>query len=381
MRVCISLRCSIGNNLWEDNLRSEPRWERLVLEACISNPEVTEIYTTGYEWPNGRLATEKYRGLIKSFSPHDCILLIQDWNASIITSHPFRAVIVNIFHGPWMEQIEEVKQTTAKLGNNIFFVIGHSVLYSEEKNPTPPLPGEAFNMRGRGNPKHSHLKNFTTMERLFYLPLPWIPQSYYEDRFFNKVLLFSQRLIFVHQLTNSTIIKWAMNKMQKNPELKLKILTGWCPGEPKDHINNVTFFLKEDINDYFWKLDELQPYLNIKDRVKIHLGIDWSDILRICSISKLYITHEKHYGGPPMEAGMFGIPFIGTGSWGALADCPDYIYTPCDKEACTILDRLMTDHDYYNKIALSYNKYAVETYSFDTFNKNMNTILRSQGII
>lgn len=132
MKLCISLRDPAGPNLRDSNFRSEPRWERLALEASISNPEVKEIYTSGYEWVGGKDVTSKYKGVITKQEATNCILVIQDWNTSVINSKSFKAIVVNIFHGPWIEQKREIEDATARYRNNVFFVMGHPVLYNDE---------------------------------------------------------------------------------------------------------------------------------------------------------------------------------------------------------------------------------------------------------
>jgi len=266
MKVCISLRDPAPKNLKEGNLRSEPRWERLALEASINNPEVTEIYTSGYEWTKGQEVTKKYCGKIQANSPKDIILITQDWNTSIVNLHPWKAIVMNIFIGPWKEQIEEINAATKKINNNIFFVVGHSYLFREGLSSELVKPGQTYEELERDF-NHQQLGPFTTMDRVVYLPLPWIPTNCYSDRFYNKNLLFSSRLIFLSQLENSQIF-WALNQIDKDHSLKLDILSGWEPHEVKDHVDGKTFFIKEDINEYFWKNQKFEKFSHIKENVK-----------------------------------------------------------------------------------------------------------------
>jgi hypothetical protein len=381
MKVCISLRDPATPDLQDGNMRSEPRWERQVLEACTRNPEVTEIYTAGYEWQNGKNICSKYKGKLSTSSPNDCILIIQDWNTSVINSHPFKAAVVNIFHGPWLEQKQEVLNAIAKFKGNIFFTMGFPVLYAEELGPTGPSPGLPYSIRSRTSLSSSHLENFTSKDNIYLLPVPGIPEGKFENNFNKTTLLWVSRLVFLNQLENSLTLDWSLSKLDKDPSLTLEILTGWEKHEVKDYINEQVVFLEENINDAFFKLNKFQKYSHLKNRVQVHCSLSWRQVLATYGKAKLLTTHHKHYGGPPLEASMHGVPFIGTANIGALGDCSEYLYTAAETDACDLLEKLLTDSEFYEKTAKDYYNYAVKTYSYDSFNKNLCQILKSRNII
>lgn len=381
MKVCISLRDKVGSDLRAESLRSEPRWERLALEACTRNPEVTDIFTLGFEWREGTSFTPKYRGFLNNSVASETILLMQDCNTSVLGSFGFKAAVINIFHGPWIGQKDEIWNLTRRLGNRVFFVLGHPRLYRDEM-------GFSFDVAKR-DPSvvraaaDSHLRNFSTTDRILFLPVPWIPESCYADRFDKKNLLWPCRILYMGQVFDSFTVDWALKELIKDQSLSLNILTGFEKdnSNAKDYVNGNVISIAGNINDYFWRAEKMQKYLSIRSRVHLHYAMSWRDILAINAESRLMLFHGKQYGGPPLEAAMYGIPFIGVYNGGALADCQDYLYTVYDHEVAAIFDRLFTDHNYYNDIAKKYHDYAVGMYSFDNFNTTLNTILKERGLL
>lgn len=368
MRVCVHLRDPAGVDLRGGNFRSEPRWERLALEACISNNMINELYTSGYEWVGGSSVSEKYKGKIDSNSSKGAILIAQDWNRSTLDGMNYKAALLNIFLGPWDNQIEEITNIRNKLGGHLYFMVGHPSLYR----------GEMVDSKNTC----SHLEKFVPVDNIIPIPLPWIPENCFGDRFLNKSLFWTSRIVFVQQMVESGTIMWALDKLCKDCSLNLRILVGWNPNEVKDLVNGNVVMISEDINDYVWKQQIFTKYKSVRNRVRVLYGMEWREILKENELAKLMITHARHYGGPPMEAAMYGVPFVGTTKdTGALVDCEDYLFTHSEEEACTILDRLMDDREFYGNIAKSYNNYAVSTYSFSNFNNNINKFLTSKGLI
>ena len=369
MKVCVSLRDPADTDLRKGNFRTEPRWERLALEACVSNPEITEIYTLGYDWRGGCSVTSKYKGVLRS-SPTDCVLLMQDWNHSTINSHRFKAAVVNIFHGPWIEQKAEIDNVRAKLNNNVFFVLGHPTLY------------EDIALKRTG----SKMSELVSIERILSLPVPWVPESRYQDRFEIKNLLFAARLITVSQMGTFSQLLWALESLLADTSLHLTILNGWKPGEAKDLVAGKMVPVADDITNHFWQLEKFKPYQSVRDRVKIRSGLDWSEVLEENAKAKLLLT-SSNYGGSPMEAAMHGLPFVGiplphwTFRAGSMVSCPGFLWTESVEEMNATLSRLLTDRDFYTETALKYHDYAMETYSFDAFNNNLNQLLKSHGVI
>lgn len=361
--ICVALRDPAPSNLRGNNLRSEGRWERQALEALSVNPEVSNLYTSGYEWSSG---CGNYRGLISSATAGRCVLVTQDWNASVASQYNYKACMINIFSGLWPFQIDEFRQINRNIySDKIMFTLGFSVFY-------------------RSSDMINHMLKFIdSTDNIHYLPVPGAPYISNEDHFNRDQILWAGRRIFFSELYDTEAIHWALGRLNKDEKLKLCILTGFFPNEIREYRNGIEYYdVQEEINSLFWRQEPLQPYVHLRPRVEINYAVGWDTALAKYDASKLMAYYGKHFGGPPIEASMHGVPFVASHEGnGALADCPNYVTCHSEKEACTIFDRLMDDQDYYNKIANSYRKFTSETYTYDKFNENLIALLKQKELI
>jgi hypothetical protein len=356
MKVCIGIRDALSDNLRSDNLRSESRWERQVLEALLDNPMVTDVYTSGYCWGKNHA---KYRGKVNTYD--DVILITHDYSPYHIGQHNWKAIITNIFCGPWNCQVDEVNNYITRFGKRFLFTIGYRSSYEAQVE---------------------YLGKFTNKDCICYLPCPSAPYVIKGSGFDRKILLWPYRIIFLRTIYESPPIKWALQKLQKDPSLMLKIVTGWKPNEVKDLENGVAVNLKTDMNEYIWTRPEFSPYLSVRKQVELIGSADWDIMLSYYAHAKIALPHERYGGGPPVEAGMHGVPFIGKQIINApYADCPNYLWTESSEEQITLLERLHTDREFYDLIANSYRDYTEKEHSYDAFNKQLNAILIERNLV
>ena len=372
MKICVGLRDDAPPNLRQDNLRSEGRWERQVLEACLQNPHVSEVFTTGSVWKGN---SPKYRGSITESAASSAILLNQDWNTSVVNKYRYKAVITNLFAGPWPEQTEEVKSTYRNLNGNLFFTLGFPVMHRQEVVDRNPYSGMVY------------LEKFIPRSNIILLPVPGAPYVSNESNFERKNLVWAQRLIFMSQLEESATLLWSLKMLEKDSSIHLDILTGWKRNEVKNLIDGQVVF-RESIVDDFWNLGKFSPLRHLKDRVNIYLELSWEEVIDKYSKAKLFTTYGRAFGGPPIESGMHGIPFVASGNTGALCDCPNYLYVSSDPytnnkelEACDTLEKLLTDRELYTKIGNSYRDYVRDNYTYEAFNRNLNKILSDRALL
>lgn len=377
MKVCVHVRDPAPVNLKLDNLRSEGRWERQAFEACMENPEITDLYTSGYVWPGTH---PKYRGLIDNNTSNGTILLMQDWNKSVFENRNYKAAFINVFAGPWLEQIPEIKAMLSALNNNLFFTMGFPLIYRDEFVDASRL---YHGMKIEPCPETiSHTEKFLPRKNVLLLPVPAAPYTTEGNNFDKNNLLWVSRLVFVSQMGQSIPLLWSLKKLQENSDLHLDVLTGWFANEVKEHIGNGEVEYLPDITKAFWELDAFKPFADIKDRVTIHLNLNWEEVLQKYNNAKLLTMHGRLFGGPPIEAGMHGVPFVGYAkTTGALADSPDYLYTTSDEEVCIILNKLFTDKDFYIKTGNAYRDYVKEHYTYTAFNRNLNKILKDRDLL
>lgn len=370
MKICVHLRDDPPANLRLSNLRSEGRWEREVFEAVLQNPLVTDVFSSGYRWPGQH---EKYRGRIKNETSRGCILLMQDWNLSVLEDRKFAGVFVNIFAGPWLEQIPEIKAKYQEYGGKLFFTMGFPIIFREEFERVARTDGPEPE-------KKSHLEQFLPRDNIFLLPVPGAPYVRETSNFDKKKLLLGQRLIFINQLETIKTLFWSLEKLQQDPSLHLDILTGWKAEEVKDYVDAQVVY-RDDIWKYFWENPAFTAYRDVANRVNIHLELDWETTLGLYSEAKLLVTYGKLFGGPPIEAGMHGVPFVGTAKTGALGDCSLYQYAENEDEACRLLDKLHSDEEHYNRIGSSYRRYVETHYTYEAFNDTLNNLIRSVRLL
>ncbi len=389
MKICVNLRDPAPANLRSGNLRSEPRWERQALEASFSNPQVTAVYSTGRTWSGNH---PKYKGRMTANGAADTVLLLQDWNTSVVNAFNYRAAIVNVFSGPWDHQMGEVKAAYRKLGGNLFFTMGFPIMHRHELGLKAPSP--ASTATGPGTTRidesgdtvvteprraESHLEKFLPRENILCLPVPGSPGVVPGSNFDKPNLMWAQRLIFMSQMAKSASLLWAIQQVDKTPGLTLDVLTGWKAAEVKDYVNEQVV-KRPNIVNAFWQLEEFQPFAHLKGRVKVHLELDWERVVVMYSQTKILVTYGRAFGGPPIEAGMHGVPFIAAGETGALCDCPGYLHIGSEERCLPILDNLFNNREFYDKTGNAYRDYVNETYTYSAFNNNVNKLLKDKGV-
>jgi hypothetical protein len=299
----------------------------------------------------------------------DTVLLMQDWNASAVKQFNYRAAFVNVFSGPWDHQVAEVKAAHNRLGGRLFFTMGFPVMYRNEFGS-----GEVAVRK-----VESHLGKFLPRENILCLPVPGSPGVVEGSNFDKTQLLWAQRCIFMQQMGESVSLLWALQKLTEDPSLTLDVLSGWRAEEVKDYVDGQVV-KRPNIVSAFWQLEKFVPFAHLQGRVRIHLQMDWENVLNLYGSSKLLVTYGRAFGGPPIEAGMHGVPFLASGPTGALVDCSEYLHAPSELDALPIFERLLTDRDYYNHIGGSYRNYVRDNYTYEAFNRNLNKIISDKGV-
>lgn len=383
MKLCVSLRDPAPKDLRSGNLRSEARWERQALEAALENPHASEVYTVGCKWAGSH---PKYRGKMKANAAPETVLLMQDWNGKSATAFKFKAVFTNIFAGPWDNQMSEIKDVHRRLGGHLYLTMGFPIMYRNELG-LEDLTALPSGPHGPPRSKESRLEQFVPRENVLLLPVPGSPGVVGGSNFDKTNILWAQRCIFMSQMQDSATLLWSLKLLEKDPSLTLDVLTGWRAAEVKDYVNGAVV-KRPNIVDAFWALDAFAPLASVRDRVRIHLEMGWKQVLGLYAGAKLYTTYGRAFGGPPIEAGMHGLPFIACGETGALCDCPGYLHVPSEgytttgeESACSILDRLYADRDFYNETGDAYRQYVKENYTYEAFNNNLNRFLSDRGLL
>jgi len=358
MKVCIHMRQGISPDLEDGNLRGEARWERQVLAAMMENPEVTDVYTSGAVWPTGG---PKYRGMVNQSSAPQCVLFLHDWRQSIIDQFHFKAVLVNIFSGPWKEQRSAIKKTAERYGDKLLFTLSYEVM--EITHP-------------------DYLSSFIPRKNIQFISIPGASKVIEGSNFDKKTLLWPYRIIFMDQVYQTKAIIWALQKLMEDSSMKLKIATSWnTKSEPKDVSDGKAFNLPTDITTYFWNRPETQPYIAVKDQVKLFYSLTHKQILSLYAESKLVLPHYRYFGGPPIEAAMHGVPFVGNSANGAFSRYDKYVWTSDEDKHIEIMEKLYKDREYYDQTAENYKNYVKDNFTYAAFNRKVNSILKERGLV
>lgn len=356
MKVSVHLREPVNGNLRNDNIRGEARWERQALEAFLENAEVTDVYSTGHLWRNS--THPKYRGVVPADST-DIIYVGHDWNVSAMGHINWKAILVNIFAGPWQEQKDQVQALSNRYGNKLIFTIGYSALLDTQK---------------------AYLKQFIPEENILCLPVPGAYQVSKSNGFDNRILLWPYRVLVLSAIYKAKSIRWALEQLAQDSTLNLKIVTSWSPSEIRDLCGDESVIITEDLSNYFWSRDETKDLSSVRDRVEIRNSQTHQQMLDLYAHTKLVLPHYRYFGGPGVEAAMYGVPFVGNMKMGAFTELDEYLFTNSEDEQLVVFNRLMTDKDFYTDIATKYRDYVDRTYSINAFNNNFNRIIRERNI-
>jgi len=360
MKICIACRCPFTNDLQDGNLTSEERFERQVLEASLSNKEVTEIYTSRYEWKKGYNISSKYKGLVTNKESKNCILLMHDYNENrdTIYRYEWKSILIWVFAGLWVEQRKEIRALEKKYKNSFFLVISYPDSYQSQKE------------------RFIDYCNLVDIENFISLPVPIVPYLDYADRFTNKVFLWSQRPRSLNTVYENSGTIWALQKLQQDSSLQLHIVTSFRERESLDHRNGQVV---KGFNPtlYLWSLPEMQKYSDVKERVFLLGSISRQEVLNEYSKAKLAIPFLTFNSSPGFEASMFGVPFITNGGWEKNV----YLNVETPEEHTRLLEKLSTDHSFYIETANKNRDYINQLYTYTAFNKNLNRFLATKELL
>ena len=334
------------------NLHGEERWERQALESLVGSGDFSVKTTMSKcEFPNVGVITN-------SDEARNTVLLIQDFSPEIIMKYKWKGVIINIFSEPTLDNLNFVRDLKKEYKNKIIFTYSF-------KHST----------RSMGILREQRVgKDF-----LYHLPCPAAPYIYEGNNFDKKILLMPYRAL-LHCFPEvpctptfmSYALEWLGGIIDEFKDHSVYFLTGYHPREASvQHIENLIY-------------DSSYSVLLKKNRnrVKVFSGMGWSQVLDIYKNTKLMCTNAFGFGGPPIESGMHGIPFVGRfADVGPLVGSPDYLSADTGEQTVIYLDKLFRDREFYTRIGNSYREYVRQTYTYTKFAKNFSRLLLERGMV
>jgi hypothetical protein len=172
-----------------------------------------------------------------------------------------------------------------------------------------------------------------------------------------------------------------MEHLNKNKRISDK-LCRWILSK-LSHDNMLEFHIMFGLSDFnghspeeaIWSIPSMSLLSRFRDRIKIHGELGWDEVLNLMSKTKLCIAFPLRYGGPPLEASMFGIPMIGQPDISPFIELPEYIGVNYDNDRfMTEIERLYSDHSYYRIKGDAYRNYSNNNYTYSAFLKNLNIL-------
>lgn len=231
----------------------------------------------------------------------------------------------------------------------------------------------------------SRLKQVLGAENVEWVAGPTVPCVHWDHCSFEQTGLLWAHRNFVglaeHQTNEmkklfSLVASW----LNTDPALEVVMLVTW----PSIEIGNR---FKQDGLDYFFSFACTTPLTPFKDRVKVHTSKHWIEVLEIMSKTKLVISPAEQFGGPPFEAGSYGIPsilqrqvnpFVSENGQPLFPEVLG-VQQGASQEFLNTLERLHTDRDFYCKHGNGYRKYIDKYATYAAFVARLEEIATRRG--
>lgn len=358
IRIAVSTRDKIGKNLRDDNVRGESRWERQCMEALLQCDWVDVVSTiTPYTDSNSDVFKQypKFQDGIRPGDHSKTIMISMDYFSNLLKDgNKYQGLLFNVYNGLWEEALPEVLRLQQEYGQRIVFTHG--------------FPGSTIG---------PYLGRMIGPDNIKDLPVPGIPNVIECNNFDKDILFWNQRFIyqFMPDKPIELLFTWVAEKLAQDSNKKFVIATGFRDVD-------VAWHSYSGIESQFWSYESAKILLPFKNRVIVHGSLGWQQMLDIHAQTKAIVAFPASFGGPPLEASMYGIPFVGKANIGPLVECPEYLGLPnSTEEYVALLDKLYTDKEYYTKVGSAYREFVRTRYTYKAFTDNLKKILIDRGMI
>lgn len=353
--------CTVGINtiIRGENLRGEGRWERNVLDALISAGR--EVYLTDMKrfWRSPNPPPPNLH----------CYSELTDLTNTVFLGHapPMRMdipvkchrYILQWFNGPDDNAHGEFLDLVAK-------------------NPGSVIATYNYLLKAKQYESKLHPQNTRCIQG------PAIPHTFNTDNFDKPYLLWSSKQLWEWMRTPSLhpfligLFDWVRVILEKNPSTRLAFLLGTM-----GNMQN-----KEEVAKWFWNSPVSGPLQHLKSRLDIFYQIEWTDVFKVLEQTKLIMNPHLGYGGPPWEAGAFGIPIILTANGHPFhtvnkdLQFPQVIqideHYPLDV-LVPVLNRLYSDRDFYTDVGNAYRRHTTNWGTYDAYIRQLDQVCKEYG--
>lgn len=366
LKYLCHLTAPVTSKLSSDNHRGEGRWERNVVDALTT--QGCEVHTTTAVWHSSLQTPKTYHDNVNQEWVNDSIQISYGVDKKIYTGYypdgldpKYR--IVQYFDGPTEKTKDSFFQYDRKNAKSI--ICTHSF--------------KAWEYERR-------LENVLGKENIEWVIGPTVPFVVDEaDNFRKPILFWSYRNFISYVVDYPTEMKKLFDKlfsyMKEDPTLQLKILIHFSHGEL--YRNEIY----ADPIGWFLNLPFGKQFSTYKDRIELVWHLDWFKILEIQKETCLNIAPAEPLGGPPFEAGMYGIPMIFQNEINVFQDrnrnlCfPEVLQAPrgINDSFLTFLDQLRYDKDTYHKYGNACRNFIKQNATYEAYVNKIKSISEKRG--
>jgi hypothetical protein len=359
MRFVVNLTSpNVTESLKHGNFRGEPRWERQATEALLELGHPVHTISNG-TWSPSNTKPHNLHYCISNELAKEAVCLAHDFQPDSVPPI-FKSSIFNMFSTHYFRDIPE-KVTNYKniYKQNLVFTQGY--LNSQNEKDIIKAVGKEY---------------------VEYLGCPSANKVHYQDNFNKPNLVWLSRGVHLHAFPGKEnpeliqFIDWVKERLEKDSNLKFFIITGLSQRDMDWQKWNCT------VEERVWQSTVIQRLNSVKSQVVIPVNLDWCEVLDIMADTKLSISiAPDRWGGPPVEAGMFGIPYV------APQDHSLYKHMGAGLlEASHLTDRiklytqLMDNHEMYRSHGDLYREFIKNNHTYESFQKQLLSILKKRGI-
>lgn len=360
MRYAVSLRDSkISSSLRKDNVRGESRWERQVAEALIQGNNLV-FCRAGGVWLPKQTMPDNFKFGIDASTSTQTVAITHDFIDGLMVPN-FKACLFNIYNthqlrdgGPLIEAYRKHYK------DRIMFTHGY---YQDQAQVNDLI---SVGVRP---------------EEIRFLGAPSATQVYEQDNFNKKILLWTSRGIHLHTFPGKEnpyldkYVSWIKEKLETDSELQFVMITGLDQADMDWQGWGCT------VEERIFQSPIMEKLQSVKHQIKVLTSLGWDQVLEIMANTKLCVSLDlSRFGGPPIECGMYGIPYVSPVGPTAFMSVPGYLHTANVDEMLGMYSMLFSDHKLYREYGDAGREHVRKYHTYEAFRIRLAEILAEKGV-
>jgi hypothetical protein len=340
-----------------DNLRGEPRWERNVADALIS--EKRNIHTVWDIWKSQEPKPENlHSGIVNEWLDNSLMITYGVPQRTHIYDVKAKYNMVHYLDGP------DDKTKTEFFSHKNIVATCNFKSWEYFKRLVATLGQE--NVEWIGGPA-----------------VPYVIEN--TDNFNQKYLLWSYRN-FIPYATNEPLrmqilLSKIRDYLKSDSKLELVILAHAIHQEQQLAMNS-------SMKDWFFSYSFTKELKEFQDRIHIKTNLNWHQMIDIFKQTKLIISPPEPLGGPPFEAAMFGIPTLVCKDNNPFQESNGTPFFPellkvnpktIGNDFLQSLDKLFYDKTFFTKHGNSYRQWVKNNATYAAYVRQVDEITSKRG--